>query len=126
MLRKSGFWRADGKYVGLEEFNLNPVEGTLTVDGKSNVVELSGPCVVSLSLVHTAVSASDTNDVTVETSPDGTTWHSAGAFTQATETENAAWVQAKEFLVDRYVRLDFNVGGTGVSIDCTCSGKARA
>ena len=117
--------RDNFRHVSVDPRNLNPLEGTLTVDGKSAVHEVSGPCVASFHLDVSAVSASDTVDVTIETSIDGVTWYSAGTFTQATETENAAWDQLLVAAVERFVRADFNVGGAAVSIACTLTGRVK-
>src|SRR5690349_6963260 len=118
-----GYTMRNGRYANTADVTLNPLEGAaLTVDGKSQVVELGDRGVLRLRLLCTSVSAADTLDVTVETSRDGVTWYSAGTFTQVTDA--AQQDQRKVFAVDRFVRADFNVGGTGVSIACTLTGEA--
>lgn len=118
-----GYTMQNGRHADTLDVILNPIEGAaLTVDGKSRVVELGDRGVLRLRLLCTSVSAADTLDVTIETSRDGVTWYSAGTFTQVTDA--AQQDQRKVFAVDRFVRADFNVGGSSVSIAATLLGEA--
>lgn len=109
------------RYIDTLDINLDPEEGQLTTDGYSaNTYEMGEKRVVCLTLDATAVSSADTLDVTIQTSRDGTTWYSAGAFTQVTSIGS----ESKIFVVDRYLRAHFDVTGSDVAIDCTLRGEA--
>lgn len=116
-----GFVRENGQWADVEDISLPPIEGTLTIDGLSRVVELGDRATLNLVLAVSAVSASDTLDVTIEGSADKTNWYALGTFTQV----SAPGTERKAFPADRYVRANFNVTGSGVSIACTLTGKAR-
>lgn len=115
-----GYEMQDGTYAATSPISLNPLEGQLTVDGYSQVLEMGDDSVVRLFLDVTAVSTSDTLDVNLETSHDGTTWYVAGSFTQATAPAS----ERKCFAVDRFIRAHFNVTGSDVAIDCTLTGES--
>lgn len=115
-----GYTTESGQYVSTKDLNLDPTEGTLTEDGTSATVEVGGHRSVSLTLDVTAVSDSDSLDVTIETTDDDTNWYSVGTFTQAT----AATTERKTFTVGRKVRASYDVTGSDVSIDCTLRGEA--
>lgn len=120
-----GYTTASGRYADTVAINLNPLEGaSLTIDGKSAIVELGDRGVVRLRLLTTACSTGDTLDVTIETSNDGVTFYSAGTFTQVTDALGAPADQRKTFVLDRFVRADFNVGGSGIAIATTLTGEA--
>jgi len=120
-----GYFQSSGKWVSTKDIRLDPLVSPLTIDGKSAVVEMGSKRALYLNLVIASVSTDDTLDVTVETSNDGTNWYSAGAFTQATSAGGAPLNQRKMFVVDRFVRADFNVGGAAaISIPCTLRGEA--
>lgn len=69
-----------------------------------------GDCgVLRCTLTCTAVSGtSPTLDTVVQTSADGSTWYSAGSFTQVT----GAGAERKTFAVDRWVRFSHTIGGS--------------
>ncbi len=107
-----GYTKQNGSYSGTRDVNFGAIQGaTVSVDGKSAVIE-TGPGVIALKLVATAVGASSTLDLTVETSFDGVTYYSAGTFTQITSTVGTQ-TQYKAFAVGRYTRVDYNIGGSG-------------
>lgn len=109
-----------GRFINAKPLNLNPLEGSaVTVDGYSAVVELGDARVARLKLDVTAVSTDDTLDVNVETSSDGITWYTSGSFTQATGVTS----EQKLFMLDRFVRAHYNVGGSDVSIAATLVGE---
>lgn len=119
-----GYTMANGEFADVIDIDLAPLEGsTVTTDGNSAVVELGDRGVIALTLVVGAVSASDSLDVTVQTSRDGVNnWYSAGTFTQAT----TAATERKTFAVDRFVRANYNVTGSGVSITgVSLTGEAK-
>lgn len=109
------------KFVPAKDLNLDPIEGTLTQDGYSRVVELDGETVARLVLDVTAVSDADTLDVTVECSRDGVNdWYSVGTFISTT----APGKQRRAVPLDRFVRAHFDVTGSDVSIAATLRGEA--
>jgi len=85
--------------------------GAETATGSSAGVELGDKSTVRLDLAVTAASGtSPTLDITIEASPDNSTWTSVGTFTQAT----GVTTQHKVFTgLDRYVRSRRTIGGTG-------------
>jgi len=114
------YTRQDGTYVDAKAIVLSPA-AALTADAVSNVVELGDKRNVALTLVVSAVSASDTLDVTVQGSQDGSTnWYTIGTFTQVTTTGT----ERKTFTGDRFLRADYNVGGASISIAFTLTGEA--
>lgn len=116
-----GYTTQNGRYADVESIKLNPLEGQLTQDGYSPVIELGDRRILRLELDVSAVSDSDTLDVEIQCSADGKTgWYPVGSFTQATDVTNERQV----VMLDRFVRAFFNVGGSGVAIDCTLVGEA--
>lgn len=116
-----GYTKANGQFADVEPIVLNPLEGAaVTVDGYSAVLELGDRALARLTLAATSVSSGDTVDVTIQTSPDGVNWYTSGTFAQVT----APGSESKLFLLDRFVRAHFDVGGSGVSIACTLAGEA--
>jgi hypothetical protein len=109
-----------GKYVDARDIKLDPLENPLTIDGYSPVVEVGKRRVLSLILVASAVSASDTVDVAIQSSNDGTNWFTEHAFTQVI----APVTQRKTVTVGRYVRAFYDVGGSAISIACTLRAEA--
>jgi hypothetical protein len=73
-------------------------------------------------LTCTAVSGtSPTLDTVVQTSADGSTWYSAGAFTQVT----GAGAERKCFAVDRWVRFSHTIGGSSTpTVTASIDGEA--
>lgn len=113
---------ANGRYAHTIDLDLDPAADTVTVDAYSaNSYELGDRACVRLVLDVTAVSSGETLDVTVETSSDGSTWYSAGTFTQVTGTGT----ERKAFPIDRYVRANYNITSNGSpEITCTLRGEA--
>lgn len=71
--------------------------------------------------VHVDVSqvtgTTPTLDVTVQTSADNTNWHAHTALTQLTDSTTAADAQVTN--ISKYIRLDYNLGGTTPSFTVT-------
>lgn len=105
----------------LERRSLSVASAAYTSDQSTDSF-YAGDCgVLRLSAVCSARSGtSPTMDVTVMTcdTKDGT-YYPAGTFTQFT----AAGSQRKSFAVDRWVRLDLDVGGTTPSFTMSFSGE---
>lgn len=103
-----------GQYVDALTLNMNAIQGTtITADGYSDVFEMAHRRGITGKLTVTSVSASDTLDVTLQTSDDGTNWWTLGTFTQAT----GATTERKSFpACGRKLRAFFDVGGASVSI----------
>ena len=114
-----GYTKRNGTYVHTVDVDLSP-SAALSADSTTSGVELGNLGTLRLTLNVTAVSASDSLDVSIETSRDGTTWYTAGAFTQATGTTT----ESKCFPVDRFVRAKYDVTGAAISISCTLRGEA--
>jgi hypothetical protein len=103
-----GYTMQDGRHADVVDVVLHP-SAARTAGGNAGAQELGDRAAVRLTLVVSAASGTDrTLDVAVETSRDGATWYSAGAFAQATGTGT----QRKTFVVDRYVRCAWTIGGT--------------
>ena len=110
-----------GRHSGCEDINLSP-SAALTADATSPVLELGGPKPCRLTLAVTAVSASDSLDVTIQGSD--TNDFSGDVRTLATFTQaTAATAQSLSFLGARFIRANYNVTGTDVSIACSLKGE---
>lgn len=98
---------ADGAMVERRKIQVASAIIAATGTGDSFYV---GDCgTLRLTLTCTAVSGtSPTLDTVIQTSKDGTTWYTAGTFTQIT----AAASERKCVAVDRWVRLSHTIGGT--------------
>lgn len=110
-----------GRYSGCEDVRLSP-PAALTVDAVSQVIELGGPKPCRFTLNVTEVSASDSLDVTIQGSDTNDFTNDVrtlATFTQAT----AATKQSLSFLGARFIRANFNVTGTDVSIACELTGE---
>lgn len=105
----TGYVTSDGLHVDSRDVVLHP-SAARTATANGTVVEETGRRrTLALVLAITAASGtSPTLDVVVQTSRDGSTWYTAGAFTQATTTGT----QRKTFALDRYVRLQWTIGGS--------------
>jgi len=105
----TGYTTTDGQFVDSREVVLHPSAARTATANGSVVEETAHRRIAALVLDITAASGTNpTLDVTVQTSRDGSTWYSAGAFTQATATST----QRKTFALDRYVRAQWTIGGT--------------
>lgn len=110
-----------GEYVDSVSLNLNATEGTtVTTDGYSAVIELGHRRTVAAVLTVTSVSSSDSLDVTIETTDDGTNWYTCCTFTQAT----GATTERKVFVAGRKIRANYNVTGASISIVCALAAEA--
>ena len=95
--------------------------GARTASGNGNAIEVGDKGVARLRLNVTAASGTTpTLNVTIQTSHDGTTWRSAGTFTQATAVSE----QRATFNIDRFVRPTWAIGGTTPSFNFTITGEA--
>lgn len=111
-----------GRQSGCEDIDLSP-SAALAVDTVSPVLELGGPKPCRLTLSVAAVSASDSLDVTIEgsdTNNFATDVRTLATFTQVTA---AGAKQSLSFLGARFIRANYNVTGTDVSISCTLKGE---
>lgn len=103
-----GYHMSSGQFANVDEVVL--YNGTQSADETSAKIECGEKTVACLSLVVSAVTSSPTLDVTIQTSADGSTWRTVAAFAQAT----GAGSERKSFSgLDRFVRADLNIGGTG-------------
>lgn len=116
----TGYKTTDGTFVDSRDVTLHP-SAARTATGNGTVSEETGRRrTLALVLAVTAASGdTPTLDVTVQTSRDGSTWYTAGAFTQATGTGT----QRKTFVLDRYVRVVWTIGGTTPSFTFSASGE---
>lgn len=105
----TGYTTTDGQHVDSRDVVLHP-SAARTATANGTLVEETGKRrTAALVLVVSARSGTNpTLDVTVQTSRDGSTWYTAGTFTQATATGT----QRKTFALDRYVRGSWTIGGT--------------
>lgn len=114
------YQRADGRFVYTEKFNLPST--VITATGVSTGVDV-GPAGVLRSLNLTASAVGGTTPsctVTVQTSPDNSTWTSlANPYTAITAngSQSKTWTP-----LDRYIRLSWVVTGTTPTITLVGSG----
>lgn len=95
--------------------------GARTATGNGAAFEPGDRGVARLFLNVTAASGTTpTLNVTIQTSNDGTTWRSAGTFTQATGVTS----QRATFNIDRFVRATWTIGGTTPSFNFSITGEA--
>lgn len=93
----------------LERRALSLASSAIAATGATDSFYVGDCGVLRATLTCTAVSGtSPTLDTVVQTSPDGSTWYSAGAFTQVT----GAGAERKCFAVDRWVRFSHTIGGS--------------
>lgn len=92
-----------------------------TVTGTTAAVEFGERRVARLKQTVSAVAgtSSPTLTTTVQTSSDGTTWYTSGAFTAATANGS----EQKLFLLDRFVRLSYVISGTTPSFTFAVAGE---
>lgn len=100
----------DGRQFEVMVLDKLKTSGAVTADSQSDSVDLGNRRTLDLFLDVTAASGTDeTLDVTVQHSHDNATWVTLGTFTQATGVTS----QRKTFgPCMRYVRYDYNIGGT--------------
>jgi hypothetical protein len=114
-----------GRQSGCEDIDLSPA-AALTADITSSVLELGGPKPCRLTLNVSSVSASDTLDLTIQGSETNDFSTSGEYRTLATFTQvTAAGKQTLSFVGARFIRANYNVTGTDVSIPCTLKGEVR-
>ena len=102
----TGYKTSDGLFVDSRSVNLHPSAARTATANGSVVEDTAHRRTLALALVITAASGTNpTLDVTVQTSRDGSTWYTAGTFTQATTTGT----QRKVFALDRYVRAQWTI-----------------
>jgi uncharacterized cupredoxin-like copper-binding protein len=116
------YHQTSGRFVYEEDIDLSPA-AAVTADAQSRVLEMGHLHTMFLELVVSAITASDTLDVTIQGSEDGTNWFTLGTFTQV----SATGTQRKSFPTAKQVRADFNGtdAGGGMSFTFTLRGKAR-
>ena len=116
-----GYQTNGGKYVDTIELRIGPA-AALTAAATTNgaAVELGRNRAVTLTLATSAVSASDTLDVTIQSSQDGTNWYTSGTFVQHTAPAS----ETKTFICGRFMRPVFVVAGSAISISATLIGEA--
>lgn len=111
---KSGRW-ADTRSLVLA------ASAARTATGTGSAIEIGDKPVARLLLDVTArTGTTPTLDVTIETSFDGATWRSAGTFTQVTATGQ----QRGNFMLDRYVRASWTIGGVTPNFTFSIAGEA--
>lgn len=116
-----GYTARDGRYIPLNNLDLSPA-AALTEDANSAAVELGGPRGVALTLDVTSVSTDDTLDVTIQASATGAfagEQRTVATFTQVTDVTS----QRLSFVGDRFIRANYDVTGSSVSISCTLKGE---
>lgn len=114
--------RTDGRYIGGDAVTLQ-ASVTKTANFVSSAVDLGSAVQVRLSLnVTVATGTTPSMTVTVEHSPDNSTWTSLGAFTAATAVSAQSKVLSG---VHRYVRANAAVTGTTPSFTYSVSGTAQ-
>lgn len=99
-----------GEYVDSKTQTWTQTAQAASANGDALELGRNRSCIARLAV--TAVSTSDTLDVKMQGSADGTTWYDIVAFTQAT----GATTETKTFVGGRYIRPVFTVGGSGISI----------
>ena len=115
-----GFNTSTGRWADTRDLSL-AAAGARTATGTGSAVEVGDRGVARLFLNITAASGTTpTLNVTIQTSHDGTTWRSAGTFTQATAVSS----QRSAFNIDRFVRATWTIAGTTPSFNFTISGDA--
>lgn len=102
-----GYRKQNGEWADTEELIVK-ASGTIAADVDGDSLELGDRS--TLRLLVTATAASGTMDITMQTSPDNSTWRTLGTFTQLTGTGS----ERKSFPgCDRFVRASYNVSGGG-------------
>lgn len=111
------------KYVDSVDYTWTQSAQSASANGAG--VELGRNRSCTATLVATACSASDTLDVKMQGSMDGSTWFDLGvAFTQITDATSFPSTQRKTFVGARYVRPVFTVAGSSVSISSSVTLEA--
>lgn len=113
-----------GRYSGCDDINLSP-SAALTADTTSNVLELGGPKPCRLTLAVSTVSTSDTLDVTIQGSDTNDFTNDVRTLATFPQVSAADAKQSLSFLGARYIRANYNVTGSDVSITCTLKGEVR-
>jgi len=115
-----GYTTGSGRYANTVELNL--MSGTSTASANGTAVELGDRGTARLTLAVTAGSGTTpTLDITIETSADGTTWRTAGTFTQATGVTS----ERKSFSgIDKFIRARSTIAGTTPSFTFSIIGDA--
>ena len=115
-----GYSTKSGRWANTQALVL-AASAARTATGNGSAVEIGDKAVARLLLDVTArTGTTPTLDVTIQTSYDGTTWRNAGTFTQAT----AVGQQRGSFMLDRYVRAAWTIGGTTPNFTFSIAGEA--
>lgn len=106
------------EHVDIRAFSLMPIGGGSLAAAATTLslpYEVAYRRSCTAKLVVTSVTASDTCDVTIESTDDGTNWYTVCTFTQAT----GASTQRKSFVAGRQIRsktVVADAGGGGVAV----------
>lgn len=110
------FTTAQGQHADIDPVTLH-ASAARTASGQGPAVAVGDRGVLRLLLDVTAATAPTSLDVVVETSYDGSTWRSLGAFAQRTA---AAQSERKSFSgCDRYARVNYTIVGTSFTFAVT-------
>lgn len=113
-----GYLTSKQEYVDSLTYTWTQAAQSADANGASLELGRNRSCRATLDV--TSVSASDTLDVKMQGSDDGTTWFDIVSFTQAT----GATTERKTFVGARFVRPVFDVGGASISISSTVALEA--
>lgn len=103
--------------------NPTPVAATVTATGVTPTLPITNKGTMCLTLAVTAASGTTPSlTMTIQTSPDGTTWRNLQAFTAAPAVTSQ---RLSITGVDRYVQGSYVVSGTTPSFTFTLSGDAK-
>lgn len=117
--------KSSGRWAKTEKVILHPSAERDDASANGAEFELGDKGVLRLVANVTAKSGtSPTLDLTVETKGEDGTWYEAGTFTRFNDPTVPA-TERKAFAVDRFVRLKWEVGGSGSpSLTFEVSGEA--
>ena len=115
-----GYHMHSGRFATTEDAKLAP-SASRTASGNGSKLELGDKRVARLKLdVTSAAGTSPTLDVDIECSHDGVNWYTSGSFAQATAVSN----ERQLFMLDRFVRAKWTLGGTSPDFTFSVEGEA--
>ena len=123
-----GYKKTNGEWADVEDIVVVP-STTFTADANGEAIEVGDRTVACLELDVTALTASDSVDVKIQTSKDGSgtglgAWRDVAAFAQKT----TIGAERKSFAgLDRYIRavVDVTDAGGGVSTTLSVKGELK-